>query len=112
MGMYIEGIDVPKTNDIRILVRPDGFVKQEFEANPHVNGYDAPHTGKAVAIDAVAPAHAKWEAHEESDQRGGDVFVRWLCNNCGYVRACGWKKNDDVRKPTAKFCECCGAKMG
>ena len=36
-------------------------------------------------------------------------WVIWRCSNCGYVRSRGYSY--DGEKPSAKFCENCGADM-
>lgn len=40
-----------------------------------------------------------------------DVWVRWECSRCGYLRKKGWKYILEAKKPEALFCEMCGADM-
>ena len=40
-----------------------------------------------------------------------DVWVKWKCSECGYVRKKGWKQTYDGAKPDALFCEMCNADM-
>lgn len=35
----------------------------------------------------------------------------WRCDQCGYVRQAGWEGDTKGMKPTACYCEKCGAKM-
>ena len=40
-----------------------------------------------------------------------DVWIRWECSRCGYLREKGWKYILEAKKPEALFCEMCGADM-
>lgn len=40
-----------------------------------------------------------------------DVWVKWKCSECGYVRKKGWKQTYYGAKPDALFCEMCNADM-
>lgn len=53
----------------------------------------------------------EWECDSEwVDEAGQSRFV-WKCSKCGFIRSRGWEYTKDGRKPTAKFCENCGADM-
>lgn len=66
-------------------------------------------------LDGIPPAEVKpvfrgeWVI-EETVEIGG-IWVKWCCDECGYVRTQGWKFTKDGKKPKAKYCENCGADM-
>lgn len=53
--------------------------------------------------------HGMW-VHND-DLVNSDIWRRWSCSECGYVRKRGWEHTSDGQKPRAKLCENCGAKM-
>lgn len=53
--------------------------------------------------------HGEWV--RDADLVDGDVWVRWSCSECGYVRTRGWEYTNAGAKPQAKLCENCGTKM-
>ena len=54
-------------------------------------------------------SHGEWV--RDADLIDEDVWVRWSCSECGYVRTRGWEDTNAGTKPWAKLCENCGAKM-
>ncbi len=52
---------------------------------------------------------AAWKP--EYTRYGDDLWIKWECSNCGYIRSKGWEHNGG-QKPKASFCECCGIEIG
>ena len=79
-------------------------------------GYASPSI-KAIhkRIESIEPADVKPAAHaswvQDDENIGGDIWRKWRCDECGYVRKKGWAYEPEGRKPTARFCENCGADM-
>lgn len=61
------------------------------------------------AADVKPAAHASWVQDDEII--GGDIWRKWRCDECGYIRTQGWKHTKDGEKPQANICENCGADM-
>ena len=61
------------------------------------------------SVDVEEVRHGEWV--RDADLVDGDVWVRWSCSECGYVRTRGWEYTNAGAKPQAKLCENCGAKM-
>lgn len=55
-------------------------------------------------------AYGTWDRYSDIDD-DGNVWVKWICSKCGYVRSKGWENTPEGRKPMAHFCEMCGAIM-
>ena len=53
----------------------------------------------------------KGEWIREETVESGETWVKWRCDECGYVRKQGWKHTKDGEKPQANICENCGADM-
>lgn len=70
----------------------------------------------SASTQAIAREAAMWRFPEgdwviEETAEIGGIWVKWCCDECGYVRTQGWKSTKDGKKPKAKYCENCGAKM-
>ena len=59
--------------------------------------------------DVCENMYGEWKP-DCSDVRG-TTWVKWICSKCGYIRNAGWEYTTDGKKPKAKLCENCGAKM-
>ena len=62
-------------------------------------------------LPSVQPEHKTGRWIPTYEDCCADVWVKWKCSECGYVRKKGWKQTYDGAKPDALFCEMCNADM-
>lgn len=75
--------------------------------------YAADNVKAIPAADVVEVWHGEWILSVYTvDIPDTRRWHEWHCSNCGYVRKAGWENTEDGRKPDAKYCEHCMAKMG
>lgn len=64
------------------------------------------------AADVAEVRHGEWVLSVYTvDIPDTRRWHEWHCSNCGYVRKAGWENTEGGRKPDAKYCEHCMAKM-
>ena len=64
-----------------------------------------------MSLPSVQPEHKTGRWIPTYEDCCADVWVKWKCSECGYVRKKGWKQTYDGAKPDALFCEMCNADM-
>lgn len=74
-------------------------------ATNRVDGY----VSAIPAADVRENVYGIWM--RDNDLVDGEVWCRWSCSECGYVRKRGWGYTSDGKKPRANLCENCGAVM-
>ena len=64
-----------------------------------------------MSLPSAQPEHKTGRWIPTYEDCCADVWVKWKCSECGYVRKKGWKQTYDGAKPDALFCEMCNADM-
>lgn len=74
-------------------------------------GYEVIRLDYVLSLPTEQPEREKGNWVQKRLNYDNDVWVRWECSRCGYLRKKGWKYILEAKKPEALFCEMCGADM-